>query len=167
MNQKGFTLIEILIVVAIFGLLGTLSSIAVGSARSKMRDVKRVSDVRILQSALEDHFKETSRYPEGSVVRLGDPASSSCLSTNGFTASCQGATQTFLPSVPAEFERGLSGAVKCGNPPQTGYCYTAVQNGSSYRVGFEIEHTIAEAGIVKGANCLIPEVGIKSGVCPE
>ena len=54
MNKKGFTLIEILIVVGLIGLLGTLSAIAIGSARSKMRDAKRLSDVRMLQSALED-----------------------------------------------------------------------------------------------------------------
>ena len=167
MNKKGFTLIEILIVVGLIGLLGTLSAIAIGSARSKMRDAKRLSDVRMLQSALEDHFKTVNQYPLHESLRLGDPTASRCLSTAGFAASCQGASSVFMEVVPSEFIKGIGRDVVCGVPPQAGYCYTSVAQGGSYRLGFELEHGIKEAGIEKGANCLIPEAGIKSGVCPE
>lgn len=167
MNKKGFTLIEMLIVVGLIGLLGTLSAIAIGSARSKMRDAKRLSDVRQLQSALEDHFKTVNQYPIHEGLRLGDPTASRCLSNVGFAASCQGALSVFMQIVPSEFTRGIGRDVACGTPSQAGYCYTSVLQGGSYRLGFELEHGIKEAGIEKGQNCLIPEAGIRSGECPE
>lgn len=166
-NTRGFTLIEILIVLGLIGLLGTLSAIAINSARSKMRDAKRLSDVRQLQSSLEDHFKAVNQYPLHEGLRLGDPTASGCLTNVGFTAGCQGASQIFMPVVPTEFTKGIKKEIRCGAPLQAGYCYTSVSQGGSYRLGFELEHSIVEAGIEKGPNCLIPEVGIRSGVCPQ
>ena len=165
MNKKGFTLIEILIVLGIIGLLGALSAVAINSARSKMRDAKRLADIRQVQSALEDHFKEMNQYPMYTDLRLGDPTSSRCLSNLGFTANCSGSSQLFMSIVPAEFTKGIRGNVRCGVPPMAGYCYNIANEGMSYSIGFELEHAIAEAGIEKGANCLVPEVGIRSGAC--
>jgi len=56
-KKHGFTHIEILVVVAIIALVGTFSAVAVNSARSKQRDATRLSNVRLVQSALEDYFK--------------------------------------------------------------------------------------------------------------
>ncbi len=43
--SKGFTLIEILIVIAIIGVLATIATVAVFSARSKASDTKRKADL--------------------------------------------------------------------------------------------------------------------------
>jgi prepilin-type N-terminal cleavage/methylation domain-containing protein len=62
-NKKGFTLIELLVVIAIIGLLATLSIIALNSAQAKARDVKRMSDVREIRTALEMYFASENAYP--------------------------------------------------------------------------------------------------------
>ena len=44
-ERKGFTLIEILVVVAIIGVLAAIISVAVGSIRTKARDTVRKADI--------------------------------------------------------------------------------------------------------------------------
>nr|MDA3803020.1 hypothetical protein [Patescibacteria group bacterium] len=55
--------IELLVVIAIIGLLATLSIIALNSAQAKARDVKRMSDVREIRTALEMYFASENAYP--------------------------------------------------------------------------------------------------------
>jgi len=62
-NKKGFTLIELLVVIAIIGVLSTLAIIALGSARTKARDSKRMSDLKQIATALELYYGENNTYP--------------------------------------------------------------------------------------------------------
>jgi len=62
-NRSGFTLIEMLVVVAIIGLLSSVVVVGLGSARQNARDARRISDIRQIQNALEVYYSSNGSYP--------------------------------------------------------------------------------------------------------
>ncbi len=60
--SAGFTLIELLVVIAIIGLLSGIVLASLSSARIKARDIKRVSDLKNIQLALELYYDEYGTY---------------------------------------------------------------------------------------------------------
>ena len=72
MKQRGFTLIEILIVVAIIGILSSVILIGLGSARARARDARRIADLKEVQNALELYYGKAGMYPNALTV-LMDP----------------------------------------------------------------------------------------------
>ncbi len=74
--RKGFTLIELMIVVVILGLLATMVMPKVLSKPEKARRTKAVAEIRIMQSALAMFKADTGRFPttaEGLPALVTDP----------------------------------------------------------------------------------------------
>lgn len=165
-EQPKVTLVEILVVVAIIALVGTLAAIAVGAARSKERDATRLSNVRQIQSALEDYFNENNTYPAGDALPLGDSAQSACLGITGFHADCSTETATIMRSVPRVYDPGLPGKVVCGKPARKAFCYSILNSGNAYAIQFELENALSGSWIQKGINCASPGK-MTAGKCPQ
>lgn len=165
-SQKGFTLVELLVVIAIVALVGVFAVVAVNAARSKQRDATRLSNVRQLQSALEDYFNETNEYPEGELLPLGDVAQSACLGSEGFAANCSTAASMFMRVVVGTHENGLKSVVTCGEPARRAFCYTRRDEGASYVIHFELENDLPVIDLQRGVNCATPE-GMEAGVCED
>jgi general secretion pathway protein G len=62
-GQKGFTLVELLLVIAIIGMLASIVMITVSQARQKGRDAIRIAEGRSVETALEIYYNDHNRYP--------------------------------------------------------------------------------------------------------
>src|SRR3989338_3620508 len=77
-SERGFTLIEILVVVAIIGVLASIVLVGLGGARRQGGDAKRIAELRQIQTGLELYFTKCGAYPGGASTgscHTTDPAS--------------------------------------------------------------------------------------------
>ncbi|MCX6792967.1 MAG: prepilin-type N-terminal cleavage/methylation domain-containing protein [Candidatus Falkowbacteria bacterium] len=129
-NKKAFTLIELLVVIAIIGVLSTMAIIALGNARAKARDSKRVADIKQISTALELYYADSNSYPT--------------LITPGNSLTSPDGTKVYMASVPNNpTPRNDSG---CGN---NNYTYASTSDNTNYSLNFCLGNNVAStpAGI--------------------
>jgi prepilin-type N-terminal cleavage/methylation domain-containing protein len=80
---SGFTMVEILVVIAVIGIITTISFISFGRYQSNTRDTQRNAKTTVLSEALEKYYDKNGEYP-------------SCSALTGSAASV---TTTVLPGV--------------------------------------------------------------------
>lgn len=108
--QKGFTLLEILVVVAIIGILISIGSAAYTSAQKKSRDARRQGDLRSIQNGFEQYYANNSKYPT--------------------SASCT-VDSTYLPAgIPTDPKTGVAYSIACDAQGIT-YCSCALLEGTT------------------------------------
>jgi prepilin-type N-terminal cleavage/methylation domain-containing protein len=61
--KGGFTIVELLIVVVVIGVLAAVTVVAFGNVQSRARDAGRISDLKSIAKALENHKTNTGSYP--------------------------------------------------------------------------------------------------------
>jgi len=62
-SKRGFTLIEILVVVAIIGILAGVVLVGLRGTGPQARNARRVADLRQVQNGLELYFNKCGYYP--------------------------------------------------------------------------------------------------------
>ncbi len=63
-NNKGFTIIEILVVISIIGFLSSIILVSLQEARTKTRDTIRLSNMQQILLALKMYYNDNGAYPE-------------------------------------------------------------------------------------------------------
>ena len=136
-KQKGFTLLELLIVIGLIGILIAISVTSYTTIQKKSRDSRRMGDLKAVQNALEQYYADYAAYPATDYSTLtttylpGGPPSdpkTKCYykqtlgDTTGYSicADLEG-TGTFACSTPCS---GVTGA---GCADLTDFCITNLQ----------------------------------------
>jgi len=73
--KRGFTLLELLLVVAIVAMLSSLGALTIASQQKKARDARRRTDIHQLQVALEGYYVDHQKYPD-QLIFNGQPLTS-------------------------------------------------------------------------------------------
>lgn len=95
-NQKGFTIIELLIVIVIIGILVALALPNLFAAQARGRDSDRKADIKTLQTSLETYYNDNGSYPE-SLADLDPAPAADVLADkkgNNYTYTSDGDTYT-------------------------------------------------------------------------
>lgn len=104
-NSQGFTLIELLVVIAIIGVLASTVLASLNTARSKARDVRRKSDLKSLQLALELYFDDNGSYPtNGNTWYSSEPGDAATNNANWIP----GLAPKYIPVLPRDPRGGAS-----------------------------------------------------------
>lgn len=99
-RRNGFTLIEILVVMAIIGILVTLGVGSFRGSQIKARDGRRKSDLKQVTTALEAYYNDYGQYPQDNNGFIDGCAAGSC-SWGGAFSDVQGTVyMTMLPTDP-------------------------------------------------------------------
>lgn len=127
--SRGFTLMELMVVMAILGILITVGLTSYKSVQAKSRDARRKNDLKQISVAIEAYYNDKSKYPsdDGSGAIVG------CGTNDAQNCSCGSPMQDknnvmYMPELPCDPASGRK------------YYYDAVGN-NAYQLYARIENT--------------------------
>ncbi|MDD5121738.1 MAG: type II secretion system protein, partial [Patescibacteria group bacterium] len=130
-SRRSFTLVELLIVVAIIGLLTTIAIFAVTPALAKARDAKRAQALKSLSTALELYLADSGSYPNGAIgPSSSDSSYGFCLEQSTQFATLMNSYMAQIPSDP--LFQDITYPAHC-------YWYRTANSGSQYHISTYVE----------------------------
>lgn len=125
-NQRGFSLIELLITISIIAIISAIGIISYSQAQKLARDGKRKQDLRAIKIALEIYYQQNKRYPcpNGGDAWVYSSSPNPWIIDSGFSAICSDTTSqkdlgpNYISRVPTD-------PINSGGSPSTtsGYTY--------------------------------------------
>ena len=122
-RSSGFTLIELMVVIAIIGVLSSVVLSSLNVAKLKANDAKRVTDLHAIQTALEMYAASNNTYPVSPTWAW----SSKCAAwpDQGGGNVIPGLVPTYIPKMPSDPQMDSTGNI-C--------CYLYLSNGTDYKL---------------------------------
>lgn len=147
-EKRGFTIIELLVVVAIIGILTSITLAFFSDAREKGRDSRRFDDMRQIKNALGLYNTDNNGlYPPGSSMTQ--------LTGGGYIQ--------LLPTDPlgtgayAYTYQGLNGNVACNSSPCTSYVLKVVlEQPEQEALDIDVDGTLGGIDCDDPSFCIVP-----------
>ena len=162
MKKRGFSLIELLVVISIIGILLSILVLSYNEARKRSRDKVRKTDLKELQLAIELYKSQNGRYPtEGcSIIPPQWAGSESSYTGHSSVTPCvgdyvQGLVPDYIAALPSE---------PSSNKTAKGYAYRTTIDGSSYKL---IAHHNVESQLISGYGDDFARYSSSNSPCPS
>ncbi|MBI5254406.1 type II secretion system protein [Candidatus Falkowbacteria bacterium] len=144
MQKRGFSLVELIVVIAIVAILSTLVLFSLTGVREKARDAKRLSDMESIRQAMELVNDSFGNYS----------GQKGCAKEDIVSNACYGATITKYLLI-AQLNDPLGGADCCNldlcKQANCNYCFSGyLKDKKNYEIYFHLEKG---GGIAKELGC--------------
>jgi type II secretion system protein G len=123
-NQKGFTLLELLVVIVIIGILALLVIPNLASGPAKARDAQRKTDLSTLQKAIETYGIEHGSYPDTGGNWYGVSPNGGSKGVTGAGGYIPNLAPTYIKTLPLDPKQDYTG--------WSGYLYRS--DGTNYKL---------------------------------
>lgn len=144
LKNKGFSLVELLVVIALIGMVTTIATLSITTIRAKSRDTKRLEDIKQIQNALQSYFIDEKEYPASLTpgqALIGPTSSTTYIK--------------IIPTAPNQADGN------CTNELNQ-YVYQQTENGKSYKLSFCLGGRVSE--LTEADKCATPK-GIANENC--
>lgn len=108
-KNRGFTLVELLVVIFIIAILSTIGFVMYGTVQKSARIAKRIEDLKVIQTALELYYSVNKAYP-----------STGTTEPPPWAAVPAALVPTYMPAIPSD--------------PSNGSYFYASLNGVDYKL---------------------------------
>jgi prepilin-type N-terminal cleavage/methylation domain-containing protein len=151
--ERGFTLIEVLVVVSIVGILSAIVIANMSRSSAQGRDADRKADLRILQLAVEAYKQRNGRYPAMGCI----PGADLLSGENDCSNYVAGLVPDYINALPRDPRRGSN----------VGFAYitnTAAGNsGTSYKL--MVVNTVESETMATTSPMRSCDVGVTNSIC--
>lgn len=140
-KQKGFTIVELLIVIVVIGILAAITIVAYNGVQARAENTKTINSVTSYARAITSYAVINNTYPIFNYPCLG-PSTADCANVTDGTAACNGAgasgylagfdtaLKTIASSLPAPSVQSMN----CGGKMYMGAFYHSSTGTSAFIV---------------------------------
>lgn len=162
-KKRGFTIVELLIVIVVIGILAAIAIVAYNGIQSRARDAQRKSDIGAIVKTLEYYYADKGFYPLSS----GSTVINSGWSTTA-DASWQNLKNVVAPyasNFPSSDPKNTSGSAAAATTTAYTYDYVVLQNssycntpsGQGYILVYRLEASTQQQNLI--GNCSGAQLG--------